>query len=186
MGVVDTAKSYIGKVKYTWGADDLDNGKADCSSFTEKVFEKNGFSIGRTTDAQWKQGQKIDRDDLQSGDLVFFKNTYNSGYTDGVSHVGIYVGNNQFIHCSSSGGVIISDLNSNYYANHYLGARRVNGASTASSGDSSTVTMTASEKWDLQWWGDIVRVVVCILLVALAVVFFIQSFGIDTKIMKGI
>ena len=120
MGVVDTATKYIGKVKYVFGADNLDGGTSDCSAFTKTVFEKNGFSIGRTTDAQWKQGQKIERDDLQSGDLVFFKNTYNSGYTDGVSHVGIYIGEDQFIHCSSSGGVMVSDLNNSYYKNHYL------------------------------------------------------------------
>ena len=59
---------------------------------------------------------------LQPGDFVFFENTY----TDGISHVGIYVGDGYFIHASTSEtGVKISSLTENYYINHYYGARRI-------------------------------------------------------------
>ena len=60
---------------------------------------------------------------LQIGDLVFFERTYNT--TAAASHVGFYIGDGQFIHASSNGGVMYSDLNSNYYSSHYYGARRL-------------------------------------------------------------
>ena len=124
--IVNTAKNMKNKgIKYSFGSSNIEGGKGDCSSFTQYVYRKNGILIGRDTQAQYtsKLGKSIDKNNLAVGDLVFFKNTYNSNNTDGVSHVGIYTGNNNFIHLSSS-GVKESSLNENYWENHYLGAKR--------------------------------------------------------------
>ena len=65
MGIVDTAKSYINKVVYQFGADNIDGGVGDCSSFTQKVYEKNGISIGRDTESQWTScGGKVNQSSL--------------------------------------------------------------------------------------------------------------------------
>lgn len=119
------AKSFQGKVRYVWGATTPQNGKSDCSGFTQYVYQKAaGISIGRTTNDQVKKGEKVYKSQLKIGDLVMFKGTYNSGYTYGVSHVGIYVGQNNFIHCSRK-GVAISGLNESYWKEHWLMGRRV-------------------------------------------------------------
>ena len=124
--IINTAKSLKNKgIKYSFGSTNIEGGSGDCSSFTQYVYRKNGILIGRDTQAQYtsKLGTKVDKNNLAVGDLVFFKNTYNSNNTDGVSHVGIYTGNNNFIHLSSS-GVKESSLNENYWDSHYLGAKR--------------------------------------------------------------
>lgn len=118
--VVSTAKKYIG-TPYVWGGTTTKG--FDCSGFTQYVFKKCGISIGRTTTDQIKKGKAISKANLKKGDLVFFKNTYNGCVNP--SHVGIYIGNNQFIHASSSKGVTISNLNSTYYTKHYYSARRI-------------------------------------------------------------
>lgn len=120
--VVTKAKSYIGKVKYVFGASSPDSGKSDCSGFTQHVFKKAaGKSIGRTTTTQVTKGKKVSKKNLKKGDLVFFQGTYRKG----VSHVGIYIGSGKFIHCSSSGGVKISSLSGSYYVQHWMEGRRV-------------------------------------------------------------
>jgi cell wall-associated NlpC family hydrolase len=98
----------------------------DCSGFTGYVFKKLGISLPRTSRDMfnWDEGKKVAKDDLRAGDLVFF-NTNGSG----VSHVGIYVGNNKFAHAASR-GVTITSLDEGYYAKRYLGARRVMDADT--------------------------------------------------------
>lgn len=165
MGVVETARGYIGKVQYVFGANDLDNGVADCSSFVQSVFAQNGYTLGRNTESQWGQGTEISKDMLQAGDLVFFQGTYNSGHKDNVSHVGIYSGNGKFIHCSSTKGVVESDLNSSYYTSHWLGARRIDGASSASSASSGSSGNISNSGNGVTWWGDIVVIVLCVLLI---------------------
>ncbi|MEK0315431.1 C40 family peptidase [Cohnella sp. 56] len=91
----------------------------DCSGFTAYVFKKFDVTLPHSSKGQFAMGDKVARDDLRPGDLVFF-NTSGSG----VSHVGVYVGDNRFAH-SASKGVTISDLDDKYYAKRYLGARRV-------------------------------------------------------------
>lgn len=174
LSVVETANNLLGKVKYSFGATDVKNGKGDCSSFTQYVFKENGISIGRTTNEQYQQGTSVNKEDLQPGDLVFFKNTYNSGYKDGVSHVGIYVGNGQFIHNSSGkGGTTISNLSDSYYSKHYLGARRVDGSTSNSIQTSSTGTGSSMSKIG----AGISKGLVVIVLIVLAFLFFVQGFG---------
>ncbi len=120
--VIKKAKTYIGKVKYVYGASSPQSGKSDCSGFTSYVFKKAaGKSIGRTALAQSQKGKKVSKGSLKKGDLVIFQGTYKSG----ASHVGIYIGSGKFIHCSSSGGVKISSLNNTYYAKHWMQGRRV-------------------------------------------------------------
>lgn len=125
--LIDLAKSFQGKVTYIFGASSPQNGKSDCSGYTQYVYQKAaGINIGRTTNEQVKKGKQVNKADLQVGDLVLFKNTYNSGYAFGVSHVGIYLGKNQFIHCSSGAKTVtISNLSSSYYTEHWCMGRRI-------------------------------------------------------------
>lgn len=91
----------------------------DCSGFTQYVFNGSGISLPRTAAEQFEVGSPVSRKELQTGDLVFF-----TTYASGASHVGIYIGGGRFIATSNS-GVCISKLADEYYASHYLGARRV-------------------------------------------------------------
>lgn len=131
MGVTETAKSYMNKVKYVFGADNIPGGVGDCSAFTQYVFKQNGFTIGRTTLEQVKKGTEVKKEDLKSGDLIFFQNTYRNG----VSHVGIYIGNNQFIHNSKSNGAVKAEL-AGYFTTHWHSGRRIAGASSLGLGSS--------------------------------------------------
>lgn len=122
------AKSYIGKVKYVFGGEDVENGNLDCSSYIQLVYGKAGVSLPRTTQEQAKVGTHVDPSEAKEGDMVMFQNTY----TNGISHVGYYLGNNKVLHNSSS-GLTISDLSSGYYAEHFAEFRRVLDDKTMSS-----------------------------------------------------
>ncbi len=116
--IVATAKKYIG-VPYVWGGTSPSG--FDCSGLVQYVFRQHGILLNRTCVTQYKQGVYVSKGNLRPGDLVFFQNTYGSG----ISHVGIYIGGGQFIHASSSRGVMISSLSNSYWLSHYYGARRV-------------------------------------------------------------
>ena len=92
----------------------------DCSGFVRYIFDKYNLDLPRTSAAQAKAGSHVDKENLRLGDLVFF-NTSGRG----VSHAGIYIGNDQFAHASTSKGVRISSLSESYYKNRYVTARRV-------------------------------------------------------------
>ncbi|WP_339248746.1 C40 family peptidase [Paenibacillus sp. FSL R10-2796] len=92
----------------------------DCSGFTKYVFKNVGLTLPRTSKAQYSVGTAVSKSNLRSGDLVFFNTLGN-----GVSHVGIYVGNGKFAQSSSSRGVTITSLSQTYWANRYVGAKRV-------------------------------------------------------------
>ena len=117
--VISLAKQQLGK-PYVWGAEGPSS--FDCSGFTQYVFKNAaGKNLPRVSKEQSKFGQSVNKSNLQKGDLIFF-DTDKDGV---VNHVGIYMGNNEFIHASSGGKkVIISQLNS-YYNSVYTNARRV-------------------------------------------------------------
>lgn len=115
--IVSTAAGFLG-VPYLWGGSTSSG--FDCSGFVMKVFQLNGILLNRTADQQYYAGNYISRDQLKSGDLVFF-----TTYCPGVSHVGIYIGGDRFIHSSSSSGMVrISSLKESYYDARYVGAAR--------------------------------------------------------------
>jgi cell wall-associated NlpC family hydrolase len=111
-----TAMRFLG-VPYVWGGTSFSG--VDCSGFVQAVFHRNGIDLPRTADAQFGIGQAVRERSLRPGDLVFFQT-----YSEGASHVGIYVGNGNFVHASSSNGVRVDSLTESYYASRYIGARR--------------------------------------------------------------
>lgn len=97
-----------------------DRSGIDCSAFAQLFLSSMyGLSISRTCREQYADARRIKRSHLQEGDLVFFKTR---GKT--ISHVGIYLRNNKFIHASTSGGIMISDLHDDYFEKRYAGAGR--------------------------------------------------------------
>jgi cell wall-associated NlpC family hydrolase len=95
----------------------------DCSGFTFSVFKTvYNISLYRSSADQVKNTESVSRNDLRCGDLVFFKI---SG--DKVSHVGLYIADNKFIHASTKRGVVVNDLSEDYYTKHYLSSGRVKG-----------------------------------------------------------
>ena len=118
--MADKALTYNG-YPYVWGGASPSTG-FDCSGLVYYIAKCFGYSIPHGATSQYAYGTYVEKSDLQPGDFVFFENTY----TEGISHVGIYLGNGDFIHASSSEtGVKISNLNEAYYINHYYGARRI-------------------------------------------------------------
>lgn len=93
----------------------------DCSGLVLYVLAQHGLSVPRQTSAQFGVGRKIDRDDIQPGDLVFF-----STVAPGASHVGIAIDADEFVHAPNSRGVVrVERLTLPYWARRYVGARRV-------------------------------------------------------------
>lgn len=120
LAVVVKASSYLG-IAYHFGGEDARG--LDCSGFVRAVFTDFIPEIPRRSMELSYFGKPIDKRDLQPGDLVFFNTTGRNP-----SHVGVYIGGNHFIHSASGGdntGVIISSLDSDYYAARYTGSRRV-------------------------------------------------------------
>jgi len=117
--IVRTAYSFIG-LPYRWGGESPGTG-FDCSGFTMAVYRLNGLNLPRSSYQQWRYGIPVSEGHLRAGDLVFFGT---SGHGR-VSHVGIYVGKNRFIHAPSSGKrVKVDSLTASYFRKHFLGARK--------------------------------------------------------------
>lgn len=117
--IVATAKQYLG-TPYVYGGASPKG--FDCSGLVYYVYGQYGYKLQRGAGSQYKyDGTPVSKSDLQPGDLVYF-----SDNVDPIGHVGMYIGNGQFIHASSGKGqVIITDLDSYYYKEHYTGARRI-------------------------------------------------------------
>ncbi|QKS70368.1 C40 family peptidase [Paenalkalicoccus suaedae] len=114
--VISAGNSQLG-TPYRWGGTTTSG--FDCSGFTRYAFGQAGISLPRTAAQQYQVGTPVSRSNLQRGDMVFF----NTG--SGISHVGIYVGGNQFIHSASSRGVSIASMSNTYWSPRYVGAKRV-------------------------------------------------------------
>jgi hypothetical protein len=118
--IVAYAKTYLG-VPYRFGSVDPARG-FDCSGFVTVVMRRFGIYLQRTSASMAAtNGFRVDRNALEPGDLVFFA----TGGGRRVSHVGIYIGDNQFIHSATIGGVIVSGMDEAYYRTRFVGANRV-------------------------------------------------------------
>lgn len=117
--IISTAKDLLG-VPYQYGGTTPSG--FDCSGFLIYVFNKVGIELPRMSSDQYKEGEAVSKADLQEGDMVFFKGTQNKS---GVTHAGIYVGDNKFISATSSRGIKIDSLSSSYWGPKYVGAKRV-------------------------------------------------------------
>jgi cell wall-associated NlpC family hydrolase len=116
--LVRTAERFVG-VPYKWGGDSTVAG-FDCSGLTMAVYQINGLNLPRTSGDQWAAGRPVDANDLAEGDLVFFA-TRGGGK---VSHVGVYIGGDRFLHAPGQGSRIqVASLSSDYFRTRFLGAR---------------------------------------------------------------
>jgi cell wall-associated NlpC family hydrolase len=116
--LVKSAKDFLG-VPYLWGGQSVDDG-FDCSGLTMTVYQLNGMNLPRHSMRQFDAGTSISKNDLQKGDLVFFAKKG----TSRVSHVGIYIGDDKFIHASSQGKKIRIDcLSTDYFSKQFVGAK---------------------------------------------------------------
>lgn len=121
--VIEYAKQFLG-TPYVYGGTNLKSG-VDCSGFVYSVYKNFGINLNRSSSGMVSNGVKVEKSQLIAGDLILFDTTgANNG---GISHVGIYMGNGQYIHSSSGKvkGVIISQLNDDYGLRTYVTARRV-------------------------------------------------------------
>lgn len=117
--VIKTAKNMLG-VKYRYGGTSPSRG-FDCSGLVQYSHKSAGLNLPRTTGQQYKASKRVSRKYLKAGDLVFFK----TAVSRPISHVGIYLGNNKFIHAPSSGKrVKISSMTEKYWRKRFTGAGR--------------------------------------------------------------
>jgi hypothetical protein len=116
--LVLSAETFLG-IPYYWGGISNKTG-FDCSGLTMAVYKLNGLNLPRTTNEQWAVGDPVDMKHVADGDLVFFSTKKNGE----ISHVGIYIGDKNFIHAPGEGKKIqIDSLSAEYFQKHYLGAR---------------------------------------------------------------
>ena len=189
--IIDTATGFIGKLKYVFGGNNIAGGSGDCSDFTEYVFKVHGFNIGYDTASQYMNTTHVPENFVEGGDLVFFKNTYDSGKIDGVSHVGIMVNGEQFIHLSSK-GCYVDYVHSDYWKEHFLDFRRVTGLSFESidaifdvTNDSVVnVTLVDDTESNKEKIRNVARIVSIVGLLIVCVVFSVSIF--KDEIIKGV
>jgi cell wall-associated NlpC family hydrolase len=119
--IIRTAEKYIGTPHCMGGTTKK---CMDCSGLTYVSYAKNNIEIPRNSQEQARYGQIIfNRNDLKKGDLIFFTKSYNS--SDYITHVGIYLGNNRFIHASTSNGVVVTPLDNSWWSQRFVFGTRV-------------------------------------------------------------
>lgn len=117
--IVAAARNLLGQ-PVVWGGASPAQG-FDCSGLVQYVYRQAGINLPRTADRQFLVGRTVLPATLQPGDLVYF-----TTYEPGPSHVGIYIGNDKFVHTSSSKGIVaIGDMKDNYFVQRYYGAKRI-------------------------------------------------------------
>jgi len=117
--IVETAEGFIG-LPYQWGGSSAEEG-FDCSGLTMAVYQLNGLNLPRSSRDQYSVGTPVERAELAKGDLVFFATKGRAK----VSHVGVYAGDDRFIHAPGKGKTIrVDSLSDRYYASRYVGARK--------------------------------------------------------------
>lgn len=118
--VAEYALNYVG-CRYVRGGQGPN--KFDCSGFVYYVYKHFGYKLNPGARNQWSLlDNTIEKSDLLPGDLVFFSN---NGRSSGIFHVGIYIGNDQFVHAANSRkGLIVTDMDDDWYSRRYLGAKR--------------------------------------------------------------
>lgn len=116
--IVAFAEQFLG-TPYVWAGSSPSG--FDCSGFVSYVFKNFGYTVNRTAASMYTNGVAVDKSELQIGDAVFFASS-----SESIGHVGIYIGDCEFIHSSSGCGyVTISGLDESYYSRMYVGARRI-------------------------------------------------------------
>lgn len=116
--LIETALMFRGTPYRNGGSDPTG---FDCSGFVQWVFASHGLRLPREVRDQYTVGGRVDRDEVRPGDLVFFETV-----SRGASHVGIAIGNDQFVHAPSSRGVVrVESYTSSYWSRRWVGARRV-------------------------------------------------------------
>jgi cell wall-associated NlpC family hydrolase/ribosomal protein L21E len=114
-------KMALGFIGYPYVHGGADPSGFDCSGFAMYILGKYGIECSHDSRVLFTEGHPVAREELQPGDIIFFRNTYR----EGISHVGIYMGDDQFVHASGhKTGVRVSNLTKSYYAERYAGARR--------------------------------------------------------------
>ncbi|HTY41881.1 MAG TPA: C40 family peptidase [Thermoanaerobaculia bacterium] len=117
--VAELALTFVGR-PYRLGGENPRTG-LDCTALVRLVFRSLGIDLPRTVGSQVRFGREVPRNEIEAGDLIFFRDTSRRGLT----HVGIAIGNGRFVHASLSSGVRISSLLMPYYRRHYASARRL-------------------------------------------------------------
>ncbi|MDQ7212292.1 MULTISPECIES: NlpC/P60 family protein [Serratia] len=108
-------------VRYKFGGNSRKG--IDCSAYMQRVFQDEfAVSLPRSTGEQMKLGSRVAKSELNTGDLVFFKTSSRQ------RHVGVYIGEGEFVHASTSMGVTVSSLDNQYWGERYELARRINGS----------------------------------------------------------
>lgn len=114
--IIEKSKEWLG-TPYRYGG--RDHSGIDCSAFVQNVFKETGIELPRTAQHQFEFSTMISRSKAEIGDLVFFRKTKK------ITHVGIYMGDDKFIHSSTSNGVIFSSLNDTWYSDHFHSIGRI-------------------------------------------------------------
>jgi cell wall-associated NlpC family hydrolase len=117
--IVETAEGFVG-LPYQWGGSSAEEG-FDCSGLTRAVYQLNGLNLPRSSRDQYSIGAPVERTEVAKGDLVFFA----TKGRERISHVGVYAGDDRFIHASGKGKIIrVDSLSDRYYVARYVGARK--------------------------------------------------------------
>lgn len=140
--LLDKGLSFLG-IKYRFGGNGPENGGFDCSGLVRRVFgDAMGLNLPRTAADMAKLGDKVNRDELKPGDLVFF-NTMRRSF----SHVGIYLGDNRFLHAPSKGSVVrVEEIDGSYWQKRFNGARRLLPEANAAVVTAVSPAITAAQK----------------------------------------